>query len=87
MFTDPVCIRTGAPCRHCSIGITRTITRTGDIVSGIKRTEEVTIQGEFCNNDGRNYVKDIPVCPVPAALVASLVESEVSELDWMRRRE
>jgi len=42
--------------------------------------------GAFCNNDG-NYVSELAECPIPGARTVPLVPVELSELDWMRRRE
>ena len=84
MNTATVCPKTGAPCDFCSNEVTRITTRTGDIVSGIKRTVKTTPKGEFCNNDGRHFVADLDECPIPAALAVPLVPRQVSELEWMQ---
>lgn len=78
------CPKTGRPCDHCSFEVTRVTSRTGDIVSGIKRTVTETPRGAFCNNDGRHYVADLDECPVPAALHAP--PHVMSELEWMQIR-
>ena len=83
---DTVCPKTGSPCRHCSTEVTRMIERTGDIVSGIKRTVTEIPKGEFCNNDGKRFVQDLEACPVPAALAAPQVPADEDLLSWMRRR-
>lgn len=83
---DAVCPKSGGPCRHCSQEVTRIIERTGDIVSGIKRTVTEIPKGEFCNNDGKRFVRDLDVCPIPAALSASLVPAEENLILWMARR-
>ena len=44
-------------------------------------------KGAWCNNDGRHYVLELTECPIPGARAAPLVLVELSELDWMRRRE
>lgn len=76
------CPKTGRPCNHCSLEVTRVTTRTGDIVSGIKRETTETPHGAFCNNDGRHYVADLDKCPIPAALHAP--PHAMSELEWMQ---
>lgn len=82
-----ICPRTGRPCDHCSFEVTRVTTRTGDIVSGIKRTITETPRGAFCNNDGRHYVADLDECPADTALATPLVRREVNELEWMQIQE
>jgi hypothetical protein len=74
-----ICSKTGVPCRHCSDEITKVITRTGDSVKGIRRTETITPLGQFCNNDGRHFVRDLPACPVPSAVSVPLVPFELSK--------
>jgi hypothetical protein len=81
-----ICSKTGAPCRHCSDEIARVITRTGDSVKGIRRAETITPLGQFCNNDGQHFVRDLPVFPVPSAVSVPLAPFQLSELEWMRRR-
>jgi hypothetical protein len=44
-------------------------------------------KGPFCNNDGKHYVSELNECPIPGARAAPLVQVELSEFDWMRRRE
>ncbi len=83
---DPICPKTGGPCRHCSVEVTRMTTRSGDIVSGIKRSVTEISQGAFCNNDGRRFVRDLDSCPVPTALEAPYIPREEDPLTWMRRR-
>ena len=80
------CPKKFRPCRHCSDEIEKITTRTGDIVTGIRRTERVTPLGAFCNNDGQHFVKDLEVCPRDLALAVSLVPHVISELEWMRRK-
>ena len=79
---DTLCPKTGSPCRHCSAEVTRITERTGDIVSGIKRTVTEIPKGEFCNNDGKRFVRDLDGCPVPAARA---VQADESPLSWMKR--
>jgi hypothetical protein len=85
-----ICPKIAGPCRHCSDMTRRIVTRTGDILTGIRRTVEVQHLGEFCNNDGRRFVRDIPICPVFLAILVPTAPfkpwNEVSELEWMRRR-
>lgn len=78
------CPKTGTPCRHCSDEVRREVSRTGDIVSGIRRTEKVQPLGPYCNNDGQHFVKDLPECPVPAALAVPLVPYEIDPVTWMK---
>jgi hypothetical protein len=44
-------------------------------------------KGAFCNNDGRHYVSELSECPIPGARTVPLVPVELSELQWMARRE
>ena len=83
---DIICPKTRGPCRHCSDECRKTVTRTGDSVTGIRRTVDVQNLGAFCNNDCRSFVRDLAACPAVTALAAPLVPYEISPLDWMRRR-
>lgn len=79
------CLLSGLKCRHCSDEVERTVTRTGDSVKGIHRTESAKSLGQFCNNDGRTYVKDLAVCPATIKPSEPFTPwNEVSELEWMR---
>jgi hypothetical protein len=42
---------------------------------------------EFCNNDGRHCISELTECPIPGAQAAPAVPFELSELQWMARRE
>lgn len=84
---DPICDKTGNPCRFCSNETLTNVSRVGIIATGrIERRVSTVNLGQFCNNDGRHYVRDLPACPVPGALAAPLVKHELSELEWMRRK-
>lgn len=89
---DSPCPKKGGPCRHCSIEtVLRPFTRIlKDARTGLFKPGERglcrSVIGEFCNNDGRHFVRDLLSCPVPGALAVPLVPVEVSELDWARRR-
>lgn len=86
-MNDPVCPLTNAPCRHCSDEQQINIVRVGIIkTSKIERREMRIRIGEFCNNDGRHFIRDILACPVPAALAVPKTPYFVDELSWMRRR-
>jgi|GEM_PF-3301364 hypothetical protein len=89
---DATCPRSGGPCRHCSIErVLRPCTeilkdaRTGLFRAG-KRVLRMAELGPFCNNDGRHFVQDLAICPVPAAIAVPLVPVEVSPLEWAARR-
>jgi hypothetical protein len=84
---DMICEKTGTPCRHCSEEKHINISRVGVIKTGQmeRRRTEIAL-GQFCNNDGKHFVRDLPACPVPEALSAPMIKHELSELDWMRRK-
>ena len=44
-------------------------------------------KGAWCNNDGKHYVSELTECPIPGARAVPLVPFELSELQWMSRRE
>jgi hypothetical protein len=79
-----ICPKTGVTCEHCSDEIERIVTRTGDIVTGIKRKVTIVPKGAFCNNDGKHYVKDLIECPVPGALSVPLVVPDMDPVLWMK---
>jgi len=81
-------------CRHCSKEFKHTgeFTRifkdlkTGFFMAAGQGTACVPM-GEFCNNDGRHFVRDLKECPAKIALGVPLVPLELSELQWMSCRE
>jgi len=80
-----VCPKTGQECRHVSIEKDIRIQRVGVIKTGqVEKRETRIILGERCNNDGRHYVRDLPECPIPGAIVVPLVPFELNELTWMK---
>jgi hypothetical protein len=84
---DPVCEKTGTPCRFCSDERVTNVSRVGVLATGqIEIRETVTRIGQWCNNDGKHPVRDLPYCPIPAALNAPKVNLEISELEWLQRR-
>lgn len=84
---DVICPMTKSPCRHCSNEEILNVSRVGIIKTGqIERREIRTPLGQFCNNDGRHFVRELDACPIPGALAAPLVPYELSELEWMRRQ-
>lgn len=63
------------------------VSRVGVIKTGqIERRISFIDFGEFCNNDGRHYVKDLPEFPVQGALAMPVPEAlaGVDELTWMK---
>lgn len=84
---DPFCEKTGHRCRHCSEEKRINISRVGVIKTGqIERRKTEIALGQFCNNDGKHFVRDFLVCPIPGALAVPLVKKEVTELEWSRRK-
>jgi len=86
-MTDPICEKTGKPCRFCSLDRHLNVSRVGVIKTGtIERRESWSVLGQWCNNDGQHFVRDLPECPIPGTLTVPLVPYEVSELEWSRRK-
>ena len=87
MVLDTICEKTGKPCRFCSLDRSQTVSRMTVIKTGqIERRETWIPMGQWCNNDGKHFVRDLRSCPVPDALAVPLGPLEVNELDWSRRR-
>jgi hypothetical protein len=80
------CPSNGRECRHCSkehaVTVERVLVKTGKT----ERREVRTPLGEWCNNDGRHYVRELKECPTDIALGVPLVPYVESELDWSKRR-
>jgi hypothetical protein len=72
-------------CDHCSDEKRRDIQRVGILKTGLmeRREREIPL-GLFCNNDGKTFIKNLKVCPIPEALGVPLVCPILTELNWMR---
>lgn len=81
-----VCPMTGKECQYVSMERVIKIQRVGVIKTGRFERRETRIDlGEFCNNDGKHFVRDLKECPIPGALAVPLVPFVVDELTWMKR--
>jgi hypothetical protein len=87
IMSYPICEKIGKPCRFCSDDRVLSVSRVGVIATGrIERRETWIGLGQWCNNDGKHPVRDLPDCPIPIALTAPPANLEISELVWFRRR-
>lgn len=80
------CEKSGAPCRHCS----EEYHYEEQLVIFKGRLEKRTMGtpiGQFCNNDGTKFVRDLSVCPATEKPTKPFIPwNEISELEWMQRR-
>ena len=88
-FVDTFCPLGKEKCRFCSDEVQREVVRfsvirdcdlgkVGQTGSKVRRIE----LGEFCNNDGRHFVRELKMCPKKEALATPLN----TELYWMKRK-
>lgn len=81
----PICEKTGTQCRHCSEEKHINLSYVGNIKTGrMEKRISIANLGQFCNNDGKKFVRDMIVCPLPDALSVKLVKRELTELEWMK---
>lgn len=82
-----VCPKTGRPCWYCSMATLVRTSRVGVIATGLmERRIFRTELGAWCENDGQHFVRDLPECPMPAALAVELKPLEDDPLLWMQLR-